>query len=671
MFIRLLAFLSVVGYALSQDPRPSDPCSKVAGKTWVAPEDLRACFQSFKVDQAIKDNIIQVVSKSLAFHTSVNYQIQAPPPFDKDVHEDLFADLARIQQQSYPSEYDFHIDVSRTLKRLNDGHCVWVNSCYDSSFLNFLPVPLVLLTDGSGKQTVNIAPEAFSVASAEFPDEIQVWQDALPGALKGKLQSLNGAQVLAINGKDPFDAVNANAAITGSFQGFGTRQNSFFSSYQRSTSTFNYIMGNFAQQALPLDDSVVLDIVRLNNTRSERITLPYRARINTAQNFTDGASYRSINCSPTNTTNGMDINATGQTVIPSSSDAIKFQQAPPMPQNKKQLLNVMLDATPLSNVVLPPELQPPSPPLEGSFGVGSFYDLDDGKTGVLALGSFSGADFNEMQQGLLTGLTEMKARGKSQLIVDVSNNGGGFICIAHWLHRIIAGPKSTTVPQAGLDTKARDSALARAIVNEIIVNNRDPQMQLLYNPIQWNNASNQPFGPKDNWLVPPVNITINGHPDQFSQRLGQECQPFSQPAPDVALFDSTKVAIISNGRCASSCSLFSITMKKLEGAKTVVVGGKKDVQQQYCGTVGGQSTDFATIDTEIKTAQLKDDPAAPPDLKIRGVQGITWRLGFALDNSGEPEEWKDHSADLNLPLTPALVNNPVAIWKDVTNRLFT
>lgn len=41
-------------------------------------------------------------------------------------------------------------------------------------------------------------------------------------------------------------------------------------------------------------------------------------------------------------------------------------------------------------------------------------------------------------------------------------------------------------------------------------------------------------------------------------------------------------------------------MQKEEGAKTVVVGGKADVQQQYCGTVGGQSTTYAVIDTEVK-----------------------------------------------------------------------
>ena len=58
-------------------------------------------------------------------------------------------------------------------------------------FVNYLPTPLVLLTDDAGHQSVNIAPEAFTVASAEFTDEVKTWQDALPGALKGQLSSVS------------------------------------------------------------------------------------------------------------------------------------------------------------------------------------------------------------------------------------------------------------------------------------------------------------------------------------------------------------------------------------------------------------------------------------------------------------------------------------------------
>lgn len=49
-----------------------------------------------------------------------------------------------------------------------------------------------------------------------------------------------------------------------------------------------------------------------------------------------------------------------------------------------------------------------------------------------------------------------------------------------------------------------------------------------------------------------------------------------------------------------STLLPQITMAKEEGAKTVVVGGRNGVQQEYCGVVGGQSTDFTTIDTDVK-----------------------------------------------------------------------
>jgi hypothetical protein len=55
-------------------------------------------------------------------------------------------------------------------------------------------------------------------------------------------------------------------------------------------------------------------------------------------------------------------------------------------------------------------------------------------------------------------------------------------------------------------------------------------------------------------------------------------------------------------------------MNKEEGVKTVVVGGNRLLPQQYAGIVGGQSTSFVTIDSEIKTVGLKNSTLAPPDL---------------------------------------------------------
>ncbi|KAF9522264.1 hypothetical protein CPB83DRAFT_911433 [Crepidotus variabilis] len=657
-FVTAATLVSVV---LGVDPNSSDGhndlCAKIASTNkWVAPSDVRACFDSYKLDENIRSNIIEVVTKTLPFHTSVNFQRQAPPPFE-EIHEDITGDLERISKKKYDSEYDMYIELSRAFRRLNDGHAGWINYCYvcplsfsisslknitfpqDGLYINYLPLPLSLITDSDGQQSIRIAFEAFDVASAEFSDQIEFWQNTLPGALKGKLSSLSGAKVLEINGNEPWDAVEAKVAISGGYQAHTTRQNAFFASYQRSTTGWIYRLGDFAQESL------------------HTFTLPYRSRVGpTAVDFADTTTWRQNNCLAVKTTNGVDAYANTTTSR----------------RTRQHIKNEIMDDTALVNVALPPTITPPNP-LNTSQSVSQFYVLDDKKTGVLALGSFSDgtAGFDGQVATLLTGLQALKAAGVQQLIIDVTNNGGGYVCIAHFLHRIIAGPKPTTEPQAGLYTTARAGPLARLISQTIAEDKLDPDRLLFYNSLYWSYANNTSFPPNYDWVSPVVPKIINGHQDAFTQRLGSECPPstFNITAPPQAIFDPKKVVIVSNGRCGSSCSLFSITMVKKEGAKTVVVGGKKG-PQQYSGTVGGQSIDFATVDTEIKTAKLKNNTLSPPDLIVNAVNGITWRLGYGVWNPNEPEEWQSRPADFNLAVTADISNNPLKIWERVVKVAF-
>lgn len=97
----------------------------------------------------------------------------------------------------------------------NSTLCSSSCSCRASkgAYVNYLPIPLVLLTDKLGLQhgepsllhlffhlrshmyahPVTIAPAAFEVASAEFPDQIEFWQNSLPPWLKGKLESVESS----------------------------------------------------------------------------------------------------------------------------------------------------------------------------------------------------------------------------------------------------------------------------------------------------------------------------------------------------------------------------------------------------------------------------------------------------------------------------------------------
>ncbi|TFK66875.1 hypothetical protein BDN72DRAFT_859545 [Pluteus cervinus] len=538
----------------------------LGGKTWVAPKDGKACYKSVKVDPKIKSNIS---------HTN------------------------------YASEDDFHIALSRAVARLTDGHCVWINGCYDSMFMNYVPLPLNLLVDSQGKQDVYIAKEAFSIASAEFGDQISAWQNALPGKFK---DSLSGTKVIAINGRPPFDSVNASAAISSSYEGLGTRQNAYFSSYRRTPGGWNYVLGKFAEQGLPLDDQVTSTILR---TPPDVVTIHYRFKLGlNSVPSNDAPSWRDRNRATLPDTHGWDYYAPPLSKDPSSVSPVqKFQQQPHLPASKQpHHLDVILDNSPPTDFALPQELTPSLPVLD-----------EDRKTGIMVLGSFADGDYEAFFDNMLDGLTNLKQQNATRLIDDVTNNGGGWTCAAAYLHRIISGPKSTAGPQGVLDTKTRAGPLAKLLVKAPI-SGIDPGHAIIRCI-------------DEDWLKNTVDLTINGRKDSFSQRLGRECSAYdylTQP-PDEALFDGKKVAIVSNGRCA----LFQVVMTKCEGSKTVVVGGKHDIAQQYC--VGGQSTDLSVIDSEIKTGKPKDRPLAPPDLLINGILGVTWQLAFGVENTQEPE----------------------------------
>lgn len=146
--------------------------------------------------------------------------------------------------------------------------------------------------------------------------------------------------------------------------------------------------------------------------------MPYRARIGSGTTaFTDSASLRAGNCVPVPGTNGVDLQETAAP-DPDQQTITPFLQQPTLPKApRKEPINVMVDNNPFTDIALPPGLTP-SAPVNGSFDVGQFFLLNDGKTGVLALGSFSG-DFNTLVLGLLQGLTNLKSLGATQLVVDV------------------------------------------------------------------------------------------------------------------------------------------------------------------------------------------------------------------------------------------------------------
>lgn len=347
-------------------------------------------------------------------------------------------------------------------------------------------------------------------------------------------------------------------------------------------------MGDFAQQSLPLDDQVVLTIKREGAILPETILIPYRSRF-AGVPFTDSASYRQNNCKPTKYTNGQDY-YTSSIASLGPTEELPIEKAEQQPrlnleERKKYALNVLLNNIPFQNVIMPERLQPALPSSDADYTVARYHMLDDGVTGVwpwavsrlLGTSSFS------------KGLQDLKAKGATRLLICrtvliifffQTNNGEGYVCVSVFLHRLIAGAKPNTVPQAGLYTTARVNPLAQEIVQAYIDKDFDPEVCTLYPPIGWRDENNEFFGPGRNWLLLTRNVSVDGRNDYFSPKIGNECYPDGMlDVPEEAVFDPRQVVIIGNGRCASACSIFALHMQKLQGSRTVVVGGRKSTPQ--------------------------------------------------------------------------------------------
>lgn len=114
-----------------------------------------------------------------------------------------------------------------------------------------------------------------------------------------------------------------------------------------------------------------------------------------------------------------------------------FQQQPKISTQDRRIhaLNVLLDTAPQLDIILPPGLTPPNP-VVGSSDVSQFFMLDDGKTGVLALGSFSANSFDGLETSMLNGLLTLKDSGATQLIVDVVR-ADSLSFRPLWSHRVL------------------------------------------------------------------------------------------------------------------------------------------------------------------------------------------------------------------------------------------
>ncbi|TFK31947.1 hypothetical protein BDQ12DRAFT_671469 [Crucibulum laeve] len=590
-------------------PRAANGCIQIAGKTFSPPADALSCMKSFAFNETLRQNILTNVARVFDFFSFESYYLDSPPPFEESTNN-IRDSLARINSTVYGTDYDFNKDLYDFVTQLNDGHTRWFPTCY-TSFQNIIPVPVISLEE-DGVESVFIAPDSVEYIS-QLGDEFTGYYDSINFNWK----RLAGAKILEIGGQDPYDYVDHIAStVSGNFLDHGVRVNSVFTSYLLLGSDFSQRLGDLAGPNNVEHTSLTFKLVPLGSTISETVVVPYLASYLGAA-FTDADSFWQSNCAVKDGTNGQDFRKLRTT-------------PPPKPKIAKAEI---IDKGKMNALALPSPFHPVVPTVDGSTGVIQSFILPDGQTGVMYVGSFS-EDPNSFEVDVISAITAFKSAGITRLLIDLTNNNGarrafdyvqqvnkhigGYVCLGQFLHQYLAGSNSG---YPGFVSSIRAGSLAQKIVAADIVQELDVT-RTFFTADNWLDVNGTRMQKSFDYINPPTALTINDRSDPTSKRFlnyQDTCSMFfSNPVPADPPFDLSKIAIVSNGNCASTCAMFSTLMYEKHNTTIAVFGGKPGESMEFKGMSGNQVLEWTDLDSEIKTAGLKEDPLAPPDLLVNG-----------------------------------------------------
>ncbi|KAI0705325.1 hypothetical protein C8Q76DRAFT_683057 [Earliella scabrosa] len=655
---RLAIFATLLGAAgaalgapASEASDARDPCARIAGKPFVPPRDALACLKSFPFNETLRQNVLTVVSRVFDFYTFEDFYLNSPPPF-QDSTINIRAELARINRTRYATDFDFNQDLYLFTTQLNDGHTRWFPDCF-TTFQNLLPAPVVTL-EKNGKQGVFVAPDSVEFVNLLGPEFTSFFD-----SIGFNWQRLAGAQILQIEGMDAFDYATFIAATqSGNYLDLGVRVNSAFSSYRITGNDYSQRFGDIAGPALPVLESLTMKLIPVNSTKAETVKIPFLASY-LGLPFTNKADFWEANCAANDQTNGIDFKDGSQLSKLSVKKTRKLAKA-----------NIRDLSGPKNAVGLPPQFEPTLPRLNGSEGVIKSYILPDKKTGVMFVGSFEPDDFFQFQTDVQDTFNEFQSAGLSQLIIDLSNNGGGFVCLGHFLHAFLTGTKSLgRFQNPGFQSTNRANPLAQKIVASDIALGLNDNFAF-YTADNFAFLNNTQMPASFNYMAPSETRTINGQRFTESQRFGDVC-PFIVDIPEEPFFAPEKIAIVGNANCASTCAMFSTLMNERHNTKVAIFGGKPGLKMQFKGMAGNQVLEWFDIDSEIKTADLKDDPLAPPDLLVSGDFRHNWRIAYSFLDEATPIEYKSEPPRFRFAYTVDTYNNPQNLWTFAASKLFS
>ncbi|KAF9205476.1 hypothetical protein BGZ49_003965 [Haplosporangium sp. Z 27] len=454
----------------------------------------------------------------------------------------------------YTTDFDFHSDVNLLINSLNDAHCTYAPKCYNS-YVFQQPLALYAPVE-NGVQSVRVL-------------------------LDGTRQGLNGCLVLAIDGTNPSAYLQAWAdKHTGYSKDAGVRLNNILPSsmYFPLTQTWDWDAGLFAISTnLPDSNFVTYNLQCGPQGPGKGKPFDYKSNwiidpLSDMPAYTDKASYVRNVCAvqPPNTTSGR--STSGSVIDPRDQTPRVESEALTMFRNEVHLKRF----SEKQNLLKKRQAPGPAPSLK-DFPDAIFVDgnttavyqlKSKPNVGILVLPTME-VDMDTEVPAVQARLDKLAKLGVTNIIIDTSKNGGGYVPFAAYIVNIFfpSQDKRKTSHLSRFKVSSAATALAAANLANIDLPTYYNPQAMLADPTTDLPLTINPF-------LKPVPITINGVTAEYTNKyyLDYDLSLLNQKTTYPWTGDASKVTILTDGQCGSACGMMTDFFMGY-GVKAVAVGG--------------------------------------------------------------------------------------------------
>eukprot|EP00013_Stygamoeba_regulata_P009325 CAMPEP_0177675720 /NCGR_PEP_ID=MMETSP0447-20121125/27361_1 /TAXON_ID=0 /ORGANISM="Stygamoeba regulata, Strain BSH-02190019" /LENGTH=644 /DNA_ID=CAMNT_0019184145 /DNA_START=163 /DNA_END=2097 /DNA_ORIENTATION=- len=617
-------------------------------------DSVLQCVQSVPFSEEVRTATLDTMTRTFPLYAFFDIVQNSPDPIHFPMQVDLEAELSRIGQKSYSSDWDFQQDLGALFRSLNDGHTIYLlPSCYQS-FSPFQPFILITVTDPATNQdVVKIAGAPSSLAAYEKLFN----QDNLDAAI--------GGTVLEIDGEPAVDHLLrfANHSI-GSSKDLNIRYNLANTRFLPNNNN-GYYPGAFQQRSVmnpwPATQETVTYRVRLASGQETTYQLPWGAEVSHAYTGTNQFAQTCM-ANPAGALNAVVRDPTASAEVPQKILLPEMRTMSPGHSASSLVSQKLRDPAALHAVRASGADTSDITPLLVTPGI-SFYQLNS-SVGVVVIPSFEPAGgMFQFSANLEKGFRLLKQKNLNHIILDLSHNGGGNLCLGYTVINFLF-PDFTPLNGTYGNNDMIHSPLAATLVKDSV--SRGVQ-GTYWSPSTWHSsATGQPFPDNTDWWFPGVTYTRGGIRNQYSEKFRDSCSFNFALAPSQGQFTPEKLLVLTDGWCGSTCAVTTSHLQEFDNVHTVAVGGLSGQAMQPFTTPGGQVTNVPTVLQMINSIGDSQLPISPPGFITSCYMGFTIReiypFGSQLPNPLVPLEFYFVPATHRIQYTEASAMNPALVW---------